>query len=79
MVDQLMIASEAVTYQSDRYEITGGGAVLVDVVNVELVEVVVVFAELAEATSKSYVVPGVRPVSVTEWLVTSGADEVEEP
>ena len=40
------------------------------VVKVELPEVAVRLALLVETTSKSYVVPGVSPVNVTEWAVT---------
>jgi hypothetical protein len=46
----------------------GGAAVVVKVVFAEVAEVPVA---LADTTSKSYRVPGVKPVNVTEWLVTS--------
>ncbi len=48
------------------------------VVKVELGEVEGVPAELAETTSKSYRVPALKPVMVTEWLVTSAVFKVEE-
>jgi hypothetical protein len=53
------------------FEITGGVDVTTLVANVELPEVDEVAPAFAETTSKSYVVPGVSPVSVTVWLVTS--------
>jgi hypothetical protein len=46
---------------------TGGTAV---VAKLELPEVVGWFAALLDTTSKSYVLPGVRPLSVTECAVT---------
>lgn len=50
---------------------TGPGVVDAVVVNVKLPEVADAFELLAETTSKSYSVPGVNPVSVTECAVTS--------
>jgi hypothetical protein len=50
--------------------ITGAGAVPV-VVKLEFVDVEETDKAFADITSKSYAVPGVRPVRVTEWLVTS--------
>jgi hypothetical protein len=58
-------------------EITGGVDACAVVVNAELLEVVDTALEFAETTSKSYVVPGVSPVSVTEWLVTRVEFRVE--
>jgi hypothetical protein len=52
------------------FEITGAGAVPV-VVNIVFADVDEVFAEFADTTSKSYSVPAVKPVNVTEWLVVS--------
>jgi hypothetical protein len=49
------------------FEITGVPVV----VNVVLPEVAEVFPAFADTTSKSYSVPAVKPVSVTEWLVTN--------
>jgi cation transporter-like permease len=55
-----------------------GGVLTTDVVRkVELVELADIAPEFAETTSKSYVVPSVRPVSVTEWLVTIVESSVE--
>ncbi len=62
-------------------EITGVPTVEL-VVNVALGEVLDVFAEFADTTSKLYVVPAIKPVSVTEWLVVSvvlSVDEVPYP
>ncbi len=53
------------------FEIAGGADVTTLVVNVELPEVVDPAPAFTETTSKSYVVPGVSPVSVTVWLVTN--------
>jgi len=58
-------------------EITGVPAVEV-VVNVAFGEVLDVFDELADTTSKLYFVPAVRPVSVTEWLVVRVVFSVDE-
>jgi len=60
-----MVSEVVDTVVTVTLEITGAGAVPV-VVNVEFVEVAEVFAEFAETTSKSYSVPAVKPVSVTE-------------
>ena len=62
MVAEVEVMAVAVTA-----EITGATAV---VVNVKLPEVVDRLELLAETTSKSYVVPGVKPVRFTEWVVT---------
>jgi hypothetical protein len=48
------------------FEITGAPVV----VNVLFADVPEVFPEFVDTTSKSYSVPAVKPVSVTEWLVT---------
>jgi hypothetical protein len=53
------------------------GAVAAGVVNVLLPEVAEVPLPFAETTSKSYIVPAVNPVSVTEWLVTKAVFTVE--
>ncbi len=58
-------------------EITGAGAEPV-VVKVKLPEVLDWLEPLVETTSKSYVVPGVRPVKAIEWLVTRLVFKVEE-
>ena len=50
------------------------------VVNVVLPDVAEVPLAFAETTSKSYSVPAVNPVNVTEWLVTNaGLNVVEVP
>jgi hypothetical protein len=56
------------TGQAATLVIVGGGVVVV--VNVKFVEVAIPPKPLLETTKKSYVVPGVKPVSVTEWAVT---------
>ncbi len=53
------------------FEITGCVKVTFVVKKVALADVEDIPPRLAEITSKSYVVPGVRPVSVTVWVVTS--------
>jgi hypothetical protein len=50
------------------FVITGpAAAVVVKVLFAEVLDTLLLFAD---TTSKSYVVPGVRLVNVTEWLVT---------
>jgi len=61
IVAEVVVIAVAVTA-----EITGAAAV---VVKVELLDVAVGFKLLPETTSKSYVVPGVKPISVTECEV----------
>ncbi len=56
-------------------EITGVAA---RVVKVEFVEVAETLVELAETTSKLYVVPAVRPVKVTECAVVNELFSVED-
>jgi hypothetical protein len=56
------------------FEITGVPVV----VNVVFPDVADVLAAFADTTSKSYSVPAVNPVSVTEWLVTNVAFTVVE-
>ena len=63
IVAEVVVVAVAVTA-----EITGATAV---VVKVALGEVAVRVALLVETTSKSYSVPGVKPVSVTECAVTN--------
>jgi hypothetical protein len=58
-----MVSDVGVTPVTSTLEMTGA---TVKVENVELVEVDVPPGLLVDATSKSYVVPAVRPVSVTE-------------
>jgi hypothetical protein len=58
--------------------ITGGEDTTEVVIKVELPEVADIAPAFAETTSKSYVVPSVRPVSVTEWDVTRVVSRVEE-
>jgi hypothetical protein len=58
-------------------EIAGGELVVVVVVNVELPDAEDCPATFAETTSKSYVVPGVSPVTVTECVVTSVGSSAE--
>ena len=65
---QVMVAEVDVIAVAVTAEITGATAV---VVKVALGEVVDTFALLAETTSKSYSVPCVKPVIVTECEVTS--------
>ena len=74
-VVQLMVAVPLVTPLVPMLLITGPGAVPV-VENVALDEVEESASEFADTTSKSYSVPGVRPVSVTEWLVTEVGSSV---
>jgi hypothetical protein len=47
------------------------GAAAAVVVNVPFPDVAAVPLPFADTTSKSYSVPAVNPVSVTEWLVTN--------
>jgi hypothetical protein len=61
-VVQLMVAPVVVIAVTVTAEITGGGVV----VKLELAEVDEAVDPFTETTSKSYVVPGVRPVIVTE-------------
>ena len=63
---QVMVADVGVIPVDATAEIAGGTAV---VVKVAFVEVVVTLAALVETTSKSYSVPGVKPVIVTECEV----------
>jgi hypothetical protein len=49
------------------------------VLKVEFTDVVDCAAAFADTTSKSYVVPAVSPVSVTECAVVNPATEAEEP
>ena len=65
---QVIVAEVEVIAVAVTEEITGATAV---VVKVKLPEVADRLELLAETTSKSYVVPAVRPVSVTECEVTS--------
>jgi hypothetical protein len=58
--------------------ITGGDDTTDVVMKVELPEVDDIAPAFAETTLKSYVVPSVRPVRVTEWDVTRVAFRVEE-
>jgi hypothetical protein len=60
------------------FVVTGGDDTTDVVRKVELVELADIAPEFAETTSKSYVVPSVRPVSVTEWDVTRVVSRVEE-
>jgi hypothetical protein len=55
-----------------------GAPVALEVVNVAFGEVEEMLDEFADTTSKLYVVPAVKPVSVTEWLVVSVVFSVEE-
>jgi hypothetical protein len=55
--------------------IVGGGVVVV--VNVEFPEVVLPAKALLEVTAKLYVVPGVRPVSVTECAVSKALSNAD--
>ena len=64
---QLMVADVAVMAVAVTAEITGATAV---VVKVAFGEVVDTLELLVETTSKSYSVPGVKPVIVTECEVT---------
>jgi hypothetical protein len=59
------------------FVITGGVKLTEVVRKLELPDVADNEAEFAETTSKSYVVPSVRPVNVTEWLVTIVESNVE--
>jgi molybdate-binding protein len=52
--------------------------VAVGVAKVEFGEVDAVPAEFADTTSKSYVVPAVKPINVTEWLVVNAVFRVDE-
>ena len=64
----MMVAPVFVIALTAMLLITGTDAVVVNVLLPEVADVPVPFAE---TTSKSYSVPAVKPVSVTEWLVTS--------
>ena len=57
--------------------ITGPGTVTVDVVKVEVGDVVDRPPVLTELTAKVYVVPPVKPISVTEWDVTNVPSTVD--
>jgi hypothetical protein len=74
-VVHVMVAVVDVTVLATA-EITGGTDV---VTKLELVDVEDAFEAFAEVTSKSYVVPGVRPVSVTECAVASPVAVPVEP
>ena len=76
-VVQVMVAVPLVTPLEATALIAGPGAVPV-VVKVAFDEVEERASELADITSKSYSVPGVRPVRITEWLVTSAGLSVED-
>ena len=76
-VVQVMVAVPLVTPLEATALIAGPGAVPV-VVKVAFDEVEERASELADITSKSYVVPGFSPVSITEWLVTSVGSSVLE-
>ncbi len=67
-----MVAPVVVIPFTATLEITGAPAV----VSVELLEAADVPLAFAETTSKSYRVPAVKPVNVTEWLVTSAVFNV---
>jgi hypothetical protein len=67
-VVQVIVAPVLVIALTAMLLITGAGATVV--VNVPFDEVADVPLPFAETTSKSYSVPPVSPVSVTEWLVT---------
>jgi hypothetical protein len=69
-----MTADTEVTLDATA-EMTGDGVVA----KVKLPEVLDAVEPFTEVTSKLYVVPGVRPVSVTECVVVDPAPEVEEP
>jgi hypothetical protein len=76
-VVQVIVSEVLDTLVAVTAEITGVAAGEA-VVNVALGDVLDVFAEFADTTSKSYVVPAVKPVSVTEWLVVSVVLSVDE-
>ena len=67
---QVTVTEVLVTFVVATFEITGGDDVCDIVTKVELGELEDIPPRFAETASKSYVVPGVRPVNVTEWLVT---------
>jgi hypothetical protein len=74
-VVQVMVAPVLVIPLAVTAEMAGGGVV----VKVKLPEVVVPPEPFVETRSKLYMVPGVRPVNVTECDVTDPAPEPEEP
>jgi hypothetical protein len=74
-VVHVMVAPVVVIPVAVTAEMVGGGVV----VKVKLPEVVVPPEPFVETRSKSYWVPGVRPVKVTECDVTDPAPEPEDP
>jgi hypothetical protein len=75
-VVQLMVAVVVVDPETTTPEITGATAV---VTKVELADVLDAVEPFTEVTSKSYVVPAVRPVSTTEWVIVDAAPVALEP
>jgi hypothetical protein len=69
-VVQVTVTELLVRFVVATIEIAGGDEVTFVVRKVALAEVEDIPPRFAETASKSYVVPGVRPVSVTVWLVT---------
>jgi hypothetical protein len=74
-VTQLMLAVVLPTGNAEIDEMTG--APTADVANVAFAEVPDTLLEFAETTSKLYVVPAAKPVSVTECEVTSAVFRIE--
>jgi hypothetical protein len=72
----VIVAPVLVRALTATFDMTG----VPEVVNVLFAEVTEVPLAFTDTTSKSYSVPPVNPVNVTEWLVTSaGLTVVEVP